>query len=99
MNGNVTAEGITRDLEAMNKAGLGGFTLFKDGDMAKGPVDYGSQKHIDLLKHAAAEAERLGLAFSMHNCPGFSSLKGENKSMKDLLTRSLQITEPLTKTI
>jgi hypothetical protein len=76
MNGNVTADGITRDLEAMKDAGLGGFHLFEVGYMPKGSVDYDSQTHLDLLKHTAKEAERLGLEYTMHNCTGFSSSGG-----------------------
>src|SRR5581483_8698029 len=39
-------------------------------------VDYGSPQHIELLRHAAREANRLGLEFAMHNCPGWSSSGG-----------------------
>jgi hypothetical protein len=76
MNGNVTADGITRDLEAMQRAGIGGFQIFQVGDIPKGPVDYGSPEHQHLLEHAAKEADRLGLDFDIHNCPGFSSSGG-----------------------
>ena len=76
MNGNVTADGITRDLEAMQRAGIGGCQLFQDGEMPKGPVAYGSPEHLHLLEHAAKEADRLGLELAMHNCPGFSSSGG-----------------------
>ncbi len=77
MNGNITKEGITRDLEAMAEVGIGGFQIFQVGTgIPKGPVDYGSSEHLELLEHAAAEADRLGLEFSMHNCPGWSSSGG-----------------------
>ncbi len=77
MNGNITADGITRDLEAMAKVGVGGFQIFQVGTgIPKGPVEYGSAQHLRLLEHAAREAERLGLAFEMHNCPGWSSSGG-----------------------
>jgi hypothetical protein len=76
MNGNFTADGITRDLEAMQRAGIGGCQLFQDGEMPKGPVAYGSPEHLQLLEHAAKEADRLGLELAMHNCPGFSSSGG-----------------------
>jgi hypothetical protein len=88
MNGNFTADGITRDLEAMKTAGLGGCQLFQDGEMPKGPVAYGSPEHLQLLEHAAKEADRLGLELAMHNCPGFSSSGGPwitpELSMKEL---------------
>jgi hypothetical protein len=76
MNGNVTTDGITRDLEAMQRVGIGGVQLFQVGDIPKGPVVYGSPEHLKLLEHAAKEADRLGLEFVMHNCPGFSSSGG-----------------------
>ncbi len=77
MNGNITADGITRDLEAMQKVGIGGFQIFQAGTgIPRGPVAYGSPQHLDLLKHAAKEADRLGLEFAMHNCPGWSSSGG-----------------------
>ena len=77
MNGNITADGITRDLEEMAKVGVGGFQIFQVGTgIPKGPVEYGSAEHLKLLEHAAREADRLGLAFEMHNCPGWSSSGG-----------------------
>jgi hypothetical protein len=77
MNGNVTADGITRDLEAMRRAGLGGALIFNIGEyIPKGPVDYGGQAWLQLMAHAAREADRLGLEIGMHNCPGWSSSGG-----------------------
>src|SRR5919205_1667447 len=77
MNGNVTKEGITLDLEAMKEAGIGGFQNFDAGTLIpKGPVVYLSPEWIELKKHTIKEAERLGLEFTMHNCPGWSSSGG-----------------------
>jgi hypothetical protein len=77
MNGNVTADGITRDLQAMKRAGLGGALIFNIGEfIPKGPVDYGKQEWLDLMTHAARESDRLGLELAMHNCPGWSSSGG-----------------------
>ncbi len=77
MNGNMSAVGITRDMEAMKRVGCGGFQIFQVGSgIVKGPVDYGSPEHLQLLRHAAKEAHRLGLEFAMHNCPGWSSSGG-----------------------
>lgn len=77
MNGNVTREGITADLEAMKSAGLGGFQLFDAGSsMPKGPVIYGSREWFDLLKHTWEEAARLKLEMGLHNCAGWSSSGG-----------------------
>jgi hypothetical protein len=77
MNGNVTKEGITLDLEAMTRVGIGGFQNFDAGTgIPKGPVVYLSPEWLALKKHAIAEAQRLGLEFTMHNCPGWSSSGG-----------------------
>ena len=77
MNGNVTKEGITLDLEAMARIGLGGFQNFDAGTgIPKGPVEYLSPQWLDLKKHAIREASRLGLEFTIHNCPGWSSSGG-----------------------
>jgi hypothetical protein len=77
MNGNISEIGITRDLEAMKRVGVKAFHIFQVGaGIPKGPVEYGTPEHIQLLKHAAREADRLGLGFAMHNCPGWSSSGG-----------------------
>ncbi len=77
MNGNVTKEGITLDLEAMARVGIGGFQNFDAGTgIPKGPIVYLSPEWLELKKHAIAEAHRLGLEFTMHNCPGWSSSGG-----------------------
>lgn len=77
MNGNVTKEGITLDLEAMKEIGVGGFQNFDAGTLIpKGPVVYLSPEWVELKKHTIKEAERLGLEFTMHNCPGWSSSGG-----------------------
>ena len=81
MNGNVTKEGITLDLEAMPRVGVGGAQIFNVADndscnIPKGPADYMSPMFLDLVKHAATEAKRLGIEICMHNCPGWSSSGG-----------------------
>jgi hypothetical protein len=77
MNGNVTRDGITRDLEAMKRAGLGGVLIFDGGTyLPEGPAKYLSQTWRDLMAHAIREAGRLGLDVAMHNGPGWSSSGG-----------------------
>ena len=77
MNGNVTADGITRDLEAMKRVGLGGALVFNIGEfIPKGPVAYGGPEWQALMLHAARECDRLGLDLAMHNSPGWSSSGG-----------------------
>lgn len=81
MHGNVTKEGITLDLEAMARVGIGGAQIFNVADndscnIPKGPADYMSPLFLDLVKHAALEGKRLGVEICMHNCPGWSSSGG-----------------------
>lgn len=77
MNGNITKDGITRDLEAMKANGIAGFQLFEAGSgIPVGPVESLSDAWTDLVLHTLCEAERLGLEFAMHNCPGWSSSGG-----------------------
>ena len=112
MNGNVTADGITRDLEAMKQVGVGGFQIFDVGTgIPQGPIVYLSPEWLQLMQHAAREAERLGLEFDMHNCPGWSSSGGPwitpELSMQRLVwseayvtggrTLSLTLPQPFTK--
>lgn len=78
MNGVVSKEGITRDLEAFAKAGIGGVQNFQIGGkiqthLSDSSVTIGSPKWKDLMRHAINECARLGLSFGTHNCPGWSS--------------------------
>ncbi len=77
MNGNVSKEGITMDLQAMKNVGLGGFHLFEvSSGIPEGRVVFGSPERQALIEHAAHEADRLGLSFVMHNAPGYTSSGG-----------------------
>ena len=76
MNGNVTAEGITADLEAMKRVGVGGFQAFHISRMPEGPVNYMSKDWRKLMQHTISEANRLGLEVCLHNCAGWSSSGG-----------------------
>ena len=77
MNGNITKEGITKDLEAMHRIGVGGvFNLEGGTGIPKGPVTYLSAEWSELKAHAIKEAARLGIDYVMHNCPGWSSSGG-----------------------
>ncbi|MDE6637534.1 MAG: hypothetical protein K2K32_04780 [Muribaculaceae bacterium] len=78
MDGLVTKDGITRDLEAFKEAGLAGVHNFQIGgpqQMRIGNPDnaIGNDNWKDLLRWTLDECERLGLTFGTHNCPGWSS--------------------------
>jgi len=77
MNGQITASGITKDLEAMKNMGVGGAICFNSAvGIPRGPVDYGSKTWVDLTVYAAKEAQRLGLELALHNSPGYSGAGG-----------------------
>ncbi|TWU01557.1 glycosyl hydrolase [Neorhodopirellula pilleata] len=77
MNGYVSAEGITADLEAMQRSGIGGFQAFQiERNMSPGPVKYLGPQWRRLMKHTLEEADRLGLEVCYHNCAGWSSSGG-----------------------
>ena len=78
MDGLVSKEGITADLEAYKAAGIGGVQQFLVG----GPMQVmahdttnaiGTDNWRRLMQHAISECARLGLSFGTHNCPGWSS--------------------------
>lgn len=77
MSGNMTKEGLTKDLESMAKVGIGGLLLFNvTQGIPNGKIIYNSPEHHKMIQHAAKEAERLGLSFGVHNCDGWSSSGG-----------------------
>jgi len=87
MGSNISKKGITRELEAMKEAGLGGTSMFSLSDtctpwagvIGNSPtpqVIAFSEPWWQLVRHAAAESKRLGLEFGMHNCPGYESSGG-----------------------
>ncbi|SPE39660.1 conserved exported hypothetical protein [Candidatus Sulfopaludibacter sp. SbA3] len=90
MNGNVSRQGITRDLEAMKRVGIGGVMIFDGGTyLPKGPYGYMSPEWRALMKHAIEEGSRLGIDIGMHNAPGWSSSGGAwitpERSMQQLV--------------
>ena len=77
MSGNMSKEGLTKDLESIEKVGIGGILLFNvTQGIPNGPIKYNSPEHHEMLQHAATECERLGLSFGVHNCDGWSSSGG-----------------------
>ena len=67
VNGNISREGITADLEAMARVGVGGVLVFSVGITApEGPVDFMTPLWRALTKHAVQEADRLELQTSVN---------------------------------
>ncbi len=102
MNGNVTREGITADLEAMKRVGLGGVTVFSiDGQdcVPPGPVTVLTPAWYELMQHALQEASRLGLKFGVMNCPGWAQSGGPwitpEHAMSFVVTSERRVQGPL----
>ena len=77
MNGNISKEGITADLEAMKDIGLGGAQIFDiDYGIPPGKVDFASPEWFDCVKRAAREAKRLGLDLALNTGSGWSCAGG-----------------------
>jgi hypothetical protein len=98
MNGNVSREGITLDLEAMQRVGIGGATIFDAGYAPEGPARFMSPEWRDLMAHAIKEGKRLGIEIGMHNGPGWSSSGGPwitpERSMQQLVWSETTVTGP-----
>ena len=109
MGPNFSKEGITKDLEAMKEAGIGGATIFNIASAVQethAPTEnnpwphqtYRSDAYWDALKHAAAEAQRLGLSIGLHNTPGYSTTGGpwvtEEKAMQTVVCSELKVRGP-----
>ncbi|OHB85412.1 MAG: hypothetical protein A2V98_12725 [Planctomycetes bacterium RBG_16_64_12] len=77
LNGNLTREGITADLEAMRRVGVGGVLIMEvDQGAPLGPVGFMSPEWRELFQHVTAEAERLGLEVNMNNDAGWNGSGG-----------------------
>ena len=73
-------EGITRDLEAMKDAGIGGAVIFNIGEETGNHPwpgqTYRSEAYWDAVSHTLDEAERLGMEIGIVGTPGYSSTGG-----------------------
>ena len=77
LNGNVSKEGITADLEAMKRVGIQGVQLFNvDMGYPEGSATFLSPEWLELFKFAALESKRFGLELGFHNGAGWSSSGG-----------------------
>lgn len=77
MNEHVSKEGITKDLEAMDRVGIGEAfigNIYEGG--RTGNVKTMSHEWIECMRHAIREAGRLGLKISLFNSPGWSQSGG-----------------------
>jgi hypothetical protein len=87
MGSNLSKEGITKDLEALKKAGFNRTTMFSLADVTTpwaGEIQNSPTPEIiswtepwwALVRHAAEESKRLGMDFGMFNGPSYESSGG-----------------------
>ncbi len=77
LNGNITPEGISADLEAMKRVGIGGVLIMEvDQGVPVGPVDFMSPTWRELFTHAVLDAQRLGLEVNMNDDAGWNGSGG-----------------------
>jgi hypothetical protein len=94
IGGNVAKPGITADLEAIASAGIGGVQLFHGQFGGAWPgvepqIKCLTESWDDAVHHAAEECRRLGLRYTMQNCPGWAMAGGPwitpDKAMRHLV--------------
>ncbi|KAA1259870.1 Glycosyl hydrolases family 2, sugar binding domain [Rubripirellula obstinata] len=93
IGGNVNKSALTTDLEAVAGAGFQGIQLFhgrgRPWPGVKPQIQTLSPTWDDMISHVADETERLGLVFTMQNCPGWAMSGGPwitpDKAMRHLV--------------
>lgn len=97
MDGNISKEGITKDLESMKDVGIN-YVLFLEVNVGvpRGEVDFLSNEWKDCFKHAVNECKRLGITMILGVGPGWTGSGGPwvdiKKSMRHLVSETLVVT-------
>lgn len=77
LDGNITTSGMTADLEAMKRVGIGGALYMETAQgTPKGKAAFAGPEWRALFKHACTEAARLGLELNMNNDAGWCGSGG-----------------------
>ena len=73
MDGNLSKEEMTADLESMKKVGIG-HVLFLEVNVGvpQGPVKFLSEEWQECFTHAVKECERLGIVLTLGSGPGWT---------------------------
>lgn len=100
LNGNITSNGITADLEAMKRVGIGGVLIMEvDQGTPRGDAPFGGPYWRELFKHVCSEANRLGLEVNMNNDAGWCGSGGPwitpELAMQKLVWTETNIVGPL----
>jgi hypothetical protein len=96
IDGNLSREEMTKDLESMKEVGISNLIFLEVGiGVPRGPVDFMSEEWQDLYVHAVREAERLGIKILLGAGPGWCGSGGPwvkpEESMKHLVFSETEI--------
>ncbi len=96
MDGNLSREAMTKDLESMKEVGISNLIFLEVGiGVPRGPVDFMSEEWQDLFVHAVKEAERLNIKILLGAGPGWCGSGGPwvkpEESMKHLVFSETEI--------
>src|SRR5215207_3750720 len=99
---NVTLDGITKDLEWMKRVGIAGFQLADvnagGGQSVEKKVVFGTPEWLGAVRHAAVEADRLGLEMTIFSSAGWSETGGPwvkpEQAMKKLVWSETSVEGP-----
>ncbi len=99
MNGNVTKDGIYKDLMWMQRAGIGGFHAFDAGTVSPQIVEkrliYMDDGWKDAFAYATHLADSLGMEMAVASAPGWSNTGGPwvspEQAMKKLTWRTVEV--------
>lgn len=98
INGNITKEGITRDLNEMARQGFGSVDIFDvRGDVSPGQVAMMSPEWREMFKFAVQEAARLGIQVRVNSAAGWGTggpWLGEAHASKTLRWTETQVDGP-----
>ena len=81
INGNISHEGITKDLEAMKAVGINGVMWMEVSGpwwAPQGKIEAGSKEWHDAMQWAISEADRLGMEFGLSVDFGYGYGNGYN---------------------
>lgn len=96
MDGNMTREGMTKDLESMKDKGIGQVVFLEvNVGVPRGKVDFLSEEWLDNFSHMVREAERLGITITLGVGPGWTGSGGPwvkgSESMKHLVASKTEV--------
>lgn len=96
MDGNLSKQGMTEDLESMRESGIGNVVFLEvNVGVPRGPVNYLSDQWQELFAHAVNECKRLGINMTLGIGPGWTGSGGpwvpESQSMQHLVSSMVNV--------